>query len=272
MTSPIAELPVTGYLDRLSRRPGERFRAMVSARDGGPVRARLLRVISGDPNPDGPGLRFEDLSHRFDITFDGERQAIHAGSHAVVPRAPHRAEGPCSWSALIWFAASPGAATIMAEHEAGAAISLALDADGVVATVTGAGGAVRLATGGAPAPRRWHRLWLSADPASGRVVVGMQPFEGGAATKAAGIVAGLRLPTGGGASRSPPMARHRPARTSPARSKHRRCTPPSMRPGRSQTCRLMRATRRWSPDGTSPATSRRSASSTSGRRAATATW
>ncbi len=194
----IAELPVTGYLDRFSHRPGERFHAKVSARDGGTVRARLVRVISGDPNPDGPGLRFEDLSHRFDISFAGERQAIQSGSCVVVPRAPRRDAGPCTWSALVWFTRPSQDATILAERENGADVSIAIGTEGVVATVTGAAGAVRIATGQAPAPRRWHRLWVSADAANGRVLVGMQPLDGGAATTAATSVAGLRLPKGGG--------------------------------------------------------------------------
>jgi N,N-dimethylformamidase len=55
---PHAELPITGYLDRFSHRAGESFAAKVSVPGGGPARARLVRVISGDPNPEGPGLRF----------------------------------------------------------------------------------------------------------------------------------------------------------------------------------------------------------------------
>ena len=58
------ELPITGYLDRFSHRPGESFTAFVSVRDGGTYRARLVRVLSGVPYPDGPCVRFEDLSHR----------------------------------------------------------------------------------------------------------------------------------------------------------------------------------------------------------------
>ena len=61
-----AELPITGYLDRFSHRPGEAFVTHVSLREAGPYRARLVRVISGDPNPAGPGMRFEDLSRVFD--------------------------------------------------------------------------------------------------------------------------------------------------------------------------------------------------------------
>jgi N,N-dimethylformamidase len=195
---PIAEMPVTGYLDRFSHRPGERFHVKVSVPAGGPVRARLVRVISGDPNPDGPGLRFEDLSHRFDLTFEGQRQPVHAGSYAVVPRAPRRPPGPCTWTALIWLAAAPGHATVLSERQDGAAASLVIGPCGLSATFTGAAGVVSVATGHHPAPRRWHRVWMSADPATGRIAVGIQPLEGGAAIVATSTIETLRLPGGGG--------------------------------------------------------------------------
>lgn len=196
---PIAELPITGYLDRLSHRPGETFQARVSVRDGGQARARLVRVISGDPNPAGPGLRFEDLSHRFDLTFAGRHQPIHLGSHAIVPRAPRRDAGPCTWTALVWLGAAPeGEATVICEADGGTVARLAIGRDGVTGIVTGAQGAVVVATGKAPALRRWHRLWLSADPGTGRVAVGCVPFEGGAASVSTAVVQGLRVPCGGG--------------------------------------------------------------------------
>ena len=99
---PEKELPITGYLDRFSHRPGETFTAHVSLRDGGSYRARLVRVLSGDPNPEGPGVRFEDLSHRFDQSFDGRRQAIHLGSYGIVREAPVRdAQAACTWTVLV---------------------------------------------------------------------------------------------------------------------------------------------------------------------------
>ena len=198
---PIAELPITGYLDRFSRRPGEGFAVKTSVRDGGPARARLVRVISGDPNPDGPGLRFEELSHRFDISFAGRRQAIHAGSCAVVPRAPRRDPGACTWSALLWLAAHPDprdGATVLTEAQDGVAVSLAFGPDGLTGRFSGAAGDVVVTTGQQPPLRTWHRVWISADPATGRTVVGMQPFEGGAPVAASATIVGLRLPTGGG--------------------------------------------------------------------------
>src|SRR6476659_8227463 len=95
-------LPITGYLDRLSHRPGESFTAHVSLAEPGPYRARLVRVLSGDPNPQGPGLRFEDLSQHFDARLGGRRQEVRLGSYGVVERGPERrAEAPCTWTALV---------------------------------------------------------------------------------------------------------------------------------------------------------------------------
>ena len=71
------ELLITGYLDRFSHRPGETFSAYVSAPDGGTCRAKLVRVLSGDPNPKGPGIRFLDLSSIFDREFpDAARKSV----------------------------------------------------------------------------------------------------------------------------------------------------------------------------------------------------
>ncbi|MEO3471404.1 N,N-dimethylformamidase beta subunit family domain-containing protein [Roseomonas sp. CAU 1739] len=196
---PFAELPITGYLDRFSHRPGERFDARISVRDGGQARARLVRVISGDPNPAGPGLRFEDLSYRFDVTFEGRHQPIRLGSHAVVPRPPRRQAGPLTWTALVWLAVLPrDAVTVMSETADGACATLSIGPEGVTGSITGTQGAVVVATGRAPAPRGWHRLWLSADPGTGRVAVGSVPLYGGAEAVATAVVAGLRLPSGDG--------------------------------------------------------------------------
>jgi N,N-dimethylformamidase len=203
-----AEPPVTGYLDRFSHRAGETFRAKVSARDPGPVRARLVRVISGDPNPDGPGLRFEDLSRRLDITFPGRRQPVQSGSCAVVPRAPRLPPGAITWTALVWLAVPPpGEATVLDHRDGDTAARLGFGAEGLVAQF----GDATIATGAPPPLRRWVRLWMSADPATGRVAVGLQPLDG-VATVATGTIAGLRLPAAGriafAADATRPAARH----------------------------------------------------------------
>ncbi len=193
---PPAELPITGYLDRFSRRPGESFAVKVSAPGGGTARARLVRVISGDPNPEGPGLRFADGAAHFDRTFQARHQPIRPGSHALVARPPRRPAGPCTWSALAWLEAPPPAdAALVSEETPEAAVTLGVGPRGAWAEILPG---LRLETG-APWPlRQWMRIWLSADPATGRITLGQQP-RGGAALLAQATQADLRLPEGGGA-------------------------------------------------------------------------
>ena len=96
-------LPVTGYLDRLSVPLGEVLLAHISKRRAGPIRARLVRVISGDPNPAGPGMKFEDFSHRFDKVMDGEYYPIRLGSYAIAGVTPASSQVTHStWTALVW--------------------------------------------------------------------------------------------------------------------------------------------------------------------------
>ena len=59
------EIPITGYADRFSLAPGEKINFKISSTSNDPYRAKLIRVISGDPNPEGPGLIEEDIESDF---------------------------------------------------------------------------------------------------------------------------------------------------------------------------------------------------------------
>jgi N,N-dimethylformamidase len=194
-----AELPITGYLDRLSRRPGERLAVKVSLRDAGRYRAKLERVVSADPNPAGPGLQFEDLSNRFDREFTGQRQPMRLGSHGIVKPAPACPSGPVTWTLLAWIAARPTepAALLSAEDDA-ARITIALGADGAIARFIGPGGAGEIAVSAAPPLRCWMRIWLSFDPSTGGALLGQAPWRHGAAASVARArLDGATLPAGG---------------------------------------------------------------------------
>lgn len=201
----LAELPVTGYLSRLSARPGEAIAAHVSVRDGGRFRARLVRLICADPHPHGPGRRYEDRSDLFEQRFDGTRQPIHIGSHVAIPAGPRRdPAAACSWTALVWPGRDERGQVVISEQDGTGVATLSIGPDGVVAELDGAGEITRLATGVKLELRRWHRVWMSADPATGAVAVGQQALEhhGHARTPSAGTFAqatwpGLRLPAGG---------------------------------------------------------------------------
>jgi N,N-dimethylformamidase len=192
------ELPITGYLDRFSHRPGESFQAFVSARDGGEYRVRLVRVLSGDPNPSGPGVRFADLHDRLDRVVQGRRQSIHLGSYGIVPHAPERdPHAACTWTVLVRPGVTDIAQALIAEQDANARIVLSLGPEGATARVTTSARETSISTGEPLSLRRWYRVWLGVDPANGRIVVGQQPLDHGAPAVRETKAQGTRLPSAG---------------------------------------------------------------------------
>jgi len=166
--------PVIGYLDRFSARPGGRVTAHMSAAEPGACRAVLCRVVCADPNPAGPGTDIRAMPELFSVSFDALHQPAPIGSYARVEGAPRFAKDePRTWAVLVQLLADMPMATVL--HAGG--ITLRAGAAGAEAEIAG----LHLATGVPLAPRRWHRLWVSHDPASGRVVLG----QGDAARDAA---------------------------------------------------------------------------------------
>ncbi len=191
----INELPVTGYLDRFSHRPGERFSAKVSLRDGGECRVRLVRVVCADPNPAGPGMRLDDRADLLDMIFTGTRQPIALGSYGIATM-PARA-GAGTWSALIHMAKPRKPGTVLAEEGNGARIALAVEDGMAVARLDWPGGSARIESGVKLAAWRWYRLTLAADPATGRVVLTQAALKDYQAVTTEAVCPGLSLPSGG---------------------------------------------------------------------------
>ncbi|SDR56521.1 N,N-dimethylformamidase [Rhizobiales bacterium GAS113] len=193
-----ALLPITGYLDRFSHRPGEAFTAYVGMREPGAYRAKLVRVISGDPNPKGPGLRFEDMSQLFDRSFAGRRQEIQLGSYGIVERGPRREAGAaCTWTVPLQTSVPEVPAALLAEEGEGRAVIVSVGASGAEAKLAWPGGELRLATHVPLKAAHWYRVWLGVDPVSGRVVLGQQALDGEAPSVTSAQAPGVTLPSEG---------------------------------------------------------------------------
>lgn len=191
-------LPITGYLDRFSHRPGETFTAHVALRNPGPARARLVRVISGDPNPAGPGLQFEDLAALFTTDFAGQTQPVALGSYAKVAPAPTRdATAACTWTALVQTGLPGETRTVLSETAEALHVTLRAGPIGTQADISWPGGTLSLQTDAALRARRWYRIWLSADPATGQVTIGQTDAADNSTATATGQATGLRLPADG---------------------------------------------------------------------------
>ena len=101
-------VPLIGYVDRFSARPGERVAVKVSSQLDRPYRADLVRIIHADANPAGPGIKLEEVPAAFAGTYPSRFQPVHLGScEVVVPAEPLALPDPCA----IAFESRPGCST-----------------------------------------------------------------------------------------------------------------------------------------------------------------
>ena len=77
-------IPLIGYTDKLSLRPGETVSFKVSSTLEKPFIASLKRSISADPNPKGIGIVEKDASKYFKTSsFKSRKQSFNPGSYAI---------------------------------------------------------------------------------------------------------------------------------------------------------------------------------------------
>jgi N,N-dimethylformamidase len=169
--------PLIGYADRISVRAGQKIAFKVSSTATGPYSASLIRIVRGDPNPAGPGVKFEDLSKHFGGSYPSRQQHSWPGSYALIEGAA-KAKLPASLSveALIW-PTLPGdpAQTIVSRRDpdSGDGFALVMTPDGMMLEVSN----VKVTVGRPLRPHTWYRVWASADPTSGILRVGQQPLK-----------------------------------------------------------------------------------------------
>src|ERR1700688_221474 len=95
-------LKIVGYPDRFSAEPGEIVQFKISVEEGEYFDARLVRVIHGDCNPGGPGLKFAHVPTNADGRHSGTVQRIDAGSFMRVDSFPALAKSPFTFFAMVW--------------------------------------------------------------------------------------------------------------------------------------------------------------------------
>ena len=105
-------LAIVGYADRMSVRPGDILKVMISCEAGAAsYRADLVRLICGDDSPNGPGYKERAIEHPANGEYAGRRQRINAGSYVrVTPSPALQALSSFTLEALIW-PTTPGRGT-----------------------------------------------------------------------------------------------------------------------------------------------------------------
>jgi N,N-dimethylformamidase len=172
-------LPITGYADRWSVRPGETIRFMVSVAGGGEYSARVARIQCGDPNPAGPGYRESAMPSALDGVHLGMDQPVALGSWVDVPAlALGRGGEPIGFVATIW-------PTLVAKEEQavldwagpGGALTLGIGPRGAYCRLVTAAGVAELQTEVPLTERAWHDVACLFDPVSGTLSLGQAPHR-----------------------------------------------------------------------------------------------
>jgi N,N-dimethylformamidase len=173
---------VLGYADPLSVAPGDEIRFMVGTLDGPRrYRAEVVRLVSGDTGPGGPGLKTVRLPTSIEGEHEGRPQTIDAGSYAIV-------EHPEAFDALERFTLQafihptrvpvrpdPHRQVIMGTWAAdrGAGFALMLDETGALACLVG--GAL-VSTGAPLTARRWYHVAAAVDLVAATVTLRQTPL------------------------------------------------------------------------------------------------
>ena len=170
-------LRITGYSDRYSIRPGDDITFYVNSENGEDYEAKLVRLIHGDTNPDGPGYKEEEIDAPFDGNYTGRNQKIHGGSYVIIPHDERMSVSSFTIQAFI-FPTTPtkGRQGILTKWVNDTGYGLFVDDDGSLAVCIGDGNHVHKLSSGKPLLRKvWYLAAASYDADSGEMRLYQEP-------------------------------------------------------------------------------------------------
>ena len=191
-------IPLIGYSDKLSVRPGETIAFKISCTSSEPYDAKLVRITCGDPNPAGPGIKETEIHSGFTGPHPSRLQGVPLGSYArIVPGSAFDGVDALTFSATIWPTRlkKEGQAVISKfDPEAGSGMAVLVGPNGVE-LIVGRNGSVpfKLATDKPLQDRQWYRVWGSVDADTGEVIVGQQRLGGESVRESAPNVNAIAL-------------------------------------------------------------------------------
>ena len=78
-------LRVTGYTDKIAVTKDEEITFFVHSEFGESYKSDIVRLINGDTNPEGPGLKEKIVRNKANRVYKGVHQPLMAGSYLMVP-------------------------------------------------------------------------------------------------------------------------------------------------------------------------------------------
>ena len=135
-------LNITGYSDQISVAPGDAIKFMVNCEHRA-YQADIVRIVSGDLNPEGPGIIEEAITTPVNGRYKGRKQKIYAGSYAIVPSsAPLETLESFTVQVMVWPSTPlKGVQALVSKWSARkkSGFALMIDASGGVAFMVGNG-------------------------------------------------------------------------------------------------------------------------------------
>jgi len=180
------DIPLLGYSDKLSGRPGDVIEVKVSSTASDKYEARLVRVISADPNPDGPGMIEDEVEADFTGAYPSRLQSFHPGSYIRMDKQlSFRGAPALTLEAVIWPTLINGKEQVVLSV---GEMALMLLGDG---SLGGKIGPHLFSISQPLSVRHWYRVRFSYDVANKQITLaqvraGPRGDEGEAVTSSAG--------------------------------------------------------------------------------------
>jgi N,N-dimethylformamidase len=171
-------MQVVGYADHLSVEPGADLEFKVSC-ERATYQASLVRLIHGDVNPRGPGLKEQRVPGTLDGTYPGRRQPFRHGSFVVVADEDRQLLCP-SFTLGAWILPTTphkGVQGIIARYREGKGYAMVVDEDGALALWIGGKGRAERFTSGSPLRAEWTFVAASYDGDQGLASLHQQPLR-----------------------------------------------------------------------------------------------
>ncbi|TDJ66639.1 MAG: LamG domain-containing protein, partial [Proteobacteria bacterium] len=176
------QLPfLTGYCDRLSVKPGDDIRFMISGDGADTAEVQIVRLIHGDENPEGPGF----IEVEIDATCNGSvaitEQYTQTGSYMEIDGDGARFDvgGSFTLHAFVWSTTpTKGRQGILTRWSAPSArgVALGINDQGRLAVWIGDGGAIEEIASSEPLEARiWTFVAASYDAQSGTLALRTEP-------------------------------------------------------------------------------------------------
>jgi len=170
---------ILGYTDRISAAPGDTVAFKISCDGVTKYHADIVRLVCADPDPSGPGLRYDTVSTEATGWHQGRHQPIYPGSYATVPPASSSVLGNSLSLGAMIFPTMPGNGrqTLLGQWDqtTGKGYALELGDDGALTLMVGDGQkAQSLSTETPLPPRQWAFVGAGIDVGSGDIWVCQQ--------------------------------------------------------------------------------------------------